>query len=172
MWRLVCRSWRRGGCADGGCSCRGCGGRWETLGTGMQAAGTRVRGSGCPGAGEGPLGEEGAVRPSQWGGGGSRSGLMSKSMPFLGASIFLKDTSLSEGGFPVPSESASLAAESEGPEGGACGQKEGAVEPELCLWGAPRFPSPSRVVRSAPHTCLWLPSHAQKGAPRRVAFPA
>lgn len=38
-------------------------------------------------------------------GGGSRSGLMSKSMPFLGASIFLKGNLLSEGGFPVPSES-------------------------------------------------------------------
>lgn len=69
--------------------------------------------SGGPGAGEGSLCEEGAARASQCGGGGgNRSGLMSKSMPFLGASIFLKGNSLSEGGFPVPLESQ--------PEKGVC----------------------------------------------------
>lgn len=88
------------------------GGRYTGYGGLSERGWLPATGSGSPGAGEGSLCEEGAARPSQWGGGGSRSGLMSKSMPFLGASIFLKGNWLSEGEFPVPSESQ--------PEKGVC----------------------------------------------------
>lgn len=139
----------------------------------MSGTGCQPAESGGPGAGEGSLCEEGTARPSQWVGGGSRSGLMSKSMPFLGASIFFKGNWLSEGGFPVPSESQ--------PEKGVCTNRSCdwerggtlvwwldlqpvAVESELGVSGAPRFLSPSPAVRPAPHTWLWLRSYTQKGA--------
>lgn len=93
---------------------------------------------------------------------------MSKSMPFLGASIFLKGNWPSEGGFPIPSESrpgkgvcTKSGHSSERARGltvrvgsAACDQKAGTAEPGQGLYGAPHFPSPSPAARPAPNTCL------------------